>query len=83
MAFVFEPGSAGRFGENIQHTIYTERGTYKSKRHDAIQLGEGSNLKDLLQQCAAEGNYFTLDTEDGYVVLGKELLCGAAFVVEA
>ena len=67
----------------MQITIYTVRGTFKSKRHDAIQPGEASTVNDLLQQCAAEGNHFTLDTEDGYVVLGKELLRGAAFVVEA
>ena len=67
----------------MQLTIYTERGIFKSKRHDGIHTGDGDRLKDLPQQCAAEGNHFTLDTEDGYVVLAKELLRGAAFVVEA
>ena len=67
----------------MQLTIYTERGTFKSRHHDAIQAGDAAALNDLLQECAADGSHFTLDTEDGYVVLGKELLRGAAFVVEA
>ena len=60
----------------MQLTIYTERGTFKSKRHDAIKAGDVAALKNLLQECAADGSHFTLDTEDGYVALGKELLRG-------
>jgi hypothetical protein len=66
----------------MQLTIFTERGTFKSKRHDNAPAEEMKTLKDLLQQSAADGNYFTLDTDAGYVVLGKELLRTAAFVVD-
>jgi hypothetical protein len=67
----------------MQLTIHTERGTFTSKRHDNASADQMETLKDLLQQCAADGKYFTLDTDAGYVVLGKELLRTAAFVVEA
>jgi len=66
----------------MQLTIYTERGTFTSKKAEAT-AAEMAQIKDLIQQCAADGNHFTLDTEAGYVVLGKELLRTAAFVVDA
>ena len=67
----------------MQLTIHTERGTFTSKRHDNTPADQMETLKNLLQQCAADGSHFTLDTDSGYVVLGKELLRTAAFVVEA
>lgn len=67
----------------MQLTIHTERGTFTSKRHDNVPENQASNLKDFIQQCAADGSYFTLETDAGYVVLGKDLLRTAAFVVEA
>jgi hypothetical protein len=66
----------------MQLTIHTERGTFTSKKATATEA-EMAQIKDLIQQCAADGNHFTLDTETGYVVLGKELLRTAAFVVDA
>lgn len=67
----------------MQLTIHTERGTFTSKRHDNPPEDQMDTLKDLLQKCAADGSNFTLATDSGYVVLGKELLRTAAFVVEA
>lgn len=67
----------------MQLTIHTERGTFTSKRQESPPADQMETLKDLLQQCAADGNYFTLDTDSGYVVIGKDLLRTAAFVVEA
>jgi hypothetical protein len=67
----------------MQVTIHTERGTFKSKRQDNIEPDQAEMLKDLLRQCASDGDHFTLETENGYVVIGKELLRTAAFVVEA
>lgn len=66
----------------MQLTIHTERGTFTSKKAEAT-AAEMAQIKDLIQQCAADGNHFTLDTEAGYVVLGKELLRTAVFVVDA
>lgn len=66
----------------MQVTIYTERGTFTSKKAEATEA-EIEQIKDLIQQCAADGNHFTIDTKTGYVVLGKELLRTAAFVVDA
>jgi hypothetical protein len=62
-------------------TVYTERGTFTSKMIDATEE-DREQIKDLIKQCAVEGNYFILDTETGYVVLGKELLSTAAFAVD-
>ena len=62
-------------------TVYTERGTFASKTLDATEE-DREQIKDLIKQCAVEGNYFIVDTENGYVVLGKELLSTAAFVVD-
>lgn len=67
----------------MQLTVITERGTFKSKRHDVVPQGQAEQLKHLLQECAEDGGYFTVDTESGYVVLTRELLKTAAFVVEA
>jgi len=66
----------------MQLTIHTERGTFTSKRHEKVTDDQAKCMKDLLQKCAADGNNFTLETDSGYVVLGKELLRTAAFVVE-
>jgi hypothetical protein len=67
----------------MQLTIHTERGTFISKRQIGVTADQMFELKELLQQCAADGRHFTLDTESGYVVIGKELLRTAVFVVEA
>lgn len=63
-------------------TIHTERGSYTSKIVD-LTADQSEELKSLIEQSAVRGDYFKLDTDTGYVVLGKDLLQTAAFVVEA
>ena len=67
----------------MQLTIHTDRGTFTGKRHENPPEDQMETLKDLLQQCAADGTHFTMDTESGYAVIGKDLLRTAVFVVEA
>ena len=66
----------------MQLTIHTERGTFTSKKAE-VTAAEMEEIKDLIQKTAGDGSYFTLETDAGYVVIGKELLSTAAFVVEA
>ena len=66
----------------MQLTIHTERGTFTSKQADAT-AEELAQIKELIQKAIDGGSYFTLDTDAGYVTIGKELLLTAAFVVEA
>jgi hypothetical protein len=66
----------------MQLTIHTERGTFTSKKAEATAK-EMAQIKGLIQKAAEDGKYFTLETDAGYVVIGKELLRTAAFVVEA
>lgn len=62
-------------------TVYTERGIFTSKTMEAT-ADEWNEIKDVIKQCAEQGSSFVLDTETGYVALGKELLRTAAFVVD-
>lgn len=62
-------------------TVHTERGSYSSKEQ-ALSEDQAADARTLIQRCASDGNYFTLDTPTGYVVLGADLLKTAAFVVE-
>jgi hypothetical protein len=63
-------------------TIHTERGSYESRPID-LTAEQAAQVQDLIEKSAANGEYFKLDTPNGYVVLGSELLKTAAFVVEA
>jgi len=63
-------------------TIHTERGSYTSKSIDLTE-DQRKDLQELIEQSAERGDYFKLETESGYVVLGKDLLRAAVFVVDA
>lgn len=64
-------------------TVHTERGTFTSKQQDRVTEDQAATLKDLLKNVSADGNHFILDTDSGYVVLGRGLLLTAAFVVDS
>ena len=62
---------------------HTERGVFKSKRLVDIATKEQEmQLKHLIQQCAADGGHFTMDTDNGYVVFAAGTLKTAVLVVE-
>ena len=63
--------------------VHTERGVFKSRvDEDQLTKDQALALKKIIQQTASEGASFTIETENGFVVLGKDLLKTAAFVVE-
>jgi len=66
----------------MQLTVHTERGSYVSRAID-LTPEQADQLQSLIESSAEKGAYFKLDTATGYVVLGKDLLRTAAFVVEA
>ena len=61
--------------------IYTERGTFKGRQME-VPEAKSEDLKDIIMLAVTNGNYFKLETDDGFIVLGKELLQSAAFVVK-
>lgn len=71
-----------RCDPSMKLTVHTERGTFTSKAIDPTPE-QAEQLQNLIETIAAKGTYFKLDTATGYVVLGKDLLSTAAFVVDA
>lgn len=63
-------------------TIHTERGSYTSKSQ-VVSADQAEQLKKVLEECATEGSYFSMETDTGFVMICKELLQTAAFVVDA
>jgi len=61
--------------------IYTERGSFKGRQME-VPEDEAEYLKEIILRATTEGTYFKLETDDGYIVLSKELLQSAAFVVK-
>jgi len=61
--------------------IHTERGTFEGRQME-VPEAELEDLKDTIMLAITGGNYFKFETVDGFIVLGKELLRTAAFVVD-
>jgi hypothetical protein len=61
--------------------IHTERGTFKGRQME-VPEAELEDVKEIILRATTEGTYFKLETDDGFIVLGKELLRSAVFVVK-
>jgi len=61
--------------------IYTERGPFRGKVME-VPDDEAEDLKDAIMLAITGGNYFKFETDNGYVMLGKELLRSAVFEVK-
>jgi hypothetical protein len=61
--------------------IYTERGPFKGKVME-VPEADLEHLKDTIMLAITDGKYFKIETDDGFIVLGKELLRSAVLEVE-
>ena len=61
--------------------IYTERGFFKGRQME-VPEADLEHLKDTIMLAITDGKYFKIETDDGFIVLGKELLRSAVFVVK-
>ena len=66
----------------MQITVHTERGFFVSKTIHALSQEESDTIDELLKHAVkGESEYLKLPVDDGFILLGKELLAKTVFVV--
>lgn len=64
--------------------VHTERGIFTSVDSKNTPTKENmENLMDVMKEVVKNGSYFDMDTENGKMLIGKELLKTAVFFIKS